>query len=160
MREKRETEHGNYASNKELMAEFLKSKELGQMTNRFGELVTLIANRYARQHSWAQYSFREDMVSFAIMNLVANWHKFDPSKGSNLFSYYTTGVYRSFLYFIAKEKELANLRDLQRMEMGHNPTWNWDGAAMPWNPDADEQQFLLSSDVHAFSSMGVEQLWG
>lgn len=100
-----------YASNAELLQEFHASKELGKLTPRMGELLRLIAENYASKPNWAQYSYREDMVSHAIVVLCSNWHKFDPEKSSNLFAYYTTAVYRAFLHYLAMEADLANVRD-------------------------------------------------
>lgn len=107
-----------YASNEELLKEFKKSKEEGKLTPRMAELLRLIAERYAMKPSFAQYTYREDMVSHAVVNLMDKWHMFNPEKSSNPFAYFTTSVYRSFLHFLAMESTYASVKDDMRQEYG------------------------------------------
>ena len=85
----------------------------------------LIAERYSLSPSFIGYSFREDMVSSAVLNLVANWHKFDENVSSSPFAFYTTAVYRSFLNYLAHEKGERDIRDKLLIEAGSNPSFGF-----------------------------------
>ena len=98
----------------------------------------MIAERYSFSPSFAGYSFREDMVSYAAVNLYANWHKFDPEQTDQPFSYFTTAAYRSFLQVIADEKKQRDIRDVLLVEAGSNPSFSF------------QEQFRGSSDDTAF----------
>lgn len=108
---------GHYITNDVLLPEVLHSKKLGRVTNELAKMFMLIAERYSHTAKFAKYSFREDMVSFALINLMANGLKFDASR-TNPFAYYTTAIYHSFLQYMADEKKHRNLRDALMLENG------------------------------------------
>jgi len=82
----------------------------------------LITERYSKKSKFSVYSFREDMVSVALINLCANGLKFDPERSSNPFSFYTTVIHNSFLQYMADEKKHRNIRDSMMVENGLNPS--------------------------------------
>jgi hypothetical protein len=69
------------------------------------------------------------MVSFALVNLIANWHKFDPTKSDNPFAFYTTACYRSFLQYLADEKKQRDIRDTLLVDAGANPSFSFQDRA-------------------------------
>lgn len=85
----------------------------------------MIAERYSRKSNFVGYSFREDMVSAAMMNLCNNALKFDPAKSSNPFSFYTTAIHNSFLQYMADEKKHRLIRDTLLVDAGANPSFNF-----------------------------------
>lgn len=114
-----------YVKNADLMEAFHEAKQLGRLTDRLAKYLAMIAERYS-YHSWfVAYSFREDMVASAIVNLVANWHKFNPEKSNNPFAYYTTATYRSFLSYLDAERKERDIRDELLIEAGANPSFNY-----------------------------------
>jgi hypothetical protein len=114
---------GHYLTNANLMEQIRISREKGGMTSLLGEYMMLLAERYSHNWNFAGYSFREDMVGFAVVNLCANWHKFDPSKSSNPFAFFTTAVYRSFLQYLSAEKKHREIRDALIVDAGGNPSF-------------------------------------
>ena len=90
---------------------------------KLAKYLWMIAEKYSYSPSFGGYSFREDMVSFAVVNLCANWYKFNPEKSDNPFAFYTTAAYRSFLQYLADEKKQRNIRDTLLVEAGANPSF-------------------------------------
>lgn len=141
-REKSTSTKGHYVQKEELLNEIAECKKTGILSSQLSKYLWLIAERYSFSPSFGRYSFREDMVSFAVVNLVANWHKFDPERSDNPFAFYTTAVYRSFLQYLADEKKQRDIRDELLVEAGANPSFSFQ----------DKSKGGTSSDDTAFSS--------
>ncbi len=126
-KERAKTTKGQYVTNAQLLEEFYKAKEAGKLTNQMAKYLMMIAERYSYHPWFAGYSFREDMVCTAVVNLCANWHKFNPEKQEipNPFAYYTTACYRSFLSYLDSERKERDIRDELLIEAGANPSFNY-----------------------------------
>lgn len=114
-----------YVTNAQLLEAIAADKITGKLSNRLAGYLHMIAEKYSYSPSFAKYSFREDMVSIAVVNLVANWHKFDPAKSDNPFAFYTTAAYRSFLQFLADEKKHREIRDNLLIDAGASPSYSF-----------------------------------
>ena len=114
--------------NSDLLVEIQKSRESGEVTKNLAVLLHRIAERYSYHPWFRDYSFREDMVAEATMNLCMNWHTFDETKMAvpNPFSYYTTAVRRSFLHVMAQEKSHSDVRNALLLEAGESASWNYE----------------------------------
>jgi hypothetical protein len=124
-KEKSTSTKGHYVTNAELMVAIAEDKKTGVLSNTLAKMLYMIAERYSYSPSFARYSFREDMVSVAVINLCANWHKFDADKSDNPFSFFTTSCYRSFLQYLAEEKKHRTIRDELLVEAGSNPSFSY-----------------------------------
>ena len=113
---------GHYITNAVLFPEVIRAKELGRITNELARMLMLITERLSCKSNFVGYSFREDMVSFAIVNLMANALKFNPEKSNNPFAFYTTSIINSFLQYLADEKKHRDIRDSLIVEEGLNPS--------------------------------------
>lgn len=139
---------GHYVTNAQLLPEIQACKENGgKLSSTLAKYLNMIAERYSYSPSFGGYSFREDMVSFAVVNLVANWHKFDPAKSDNPFAFYTTACYRSFLQYLADEKKQRNIRDELLVDAGANPSFSYQ----------DKSKGGKTSDDTAFRSNSSEE---
>lgn len=117
---------GHYVTNAQLMEAIEHDKANGQILSpKLAKYLYLIAERYSFSPSFANYSFREDMVSIAVVNLCANWFKFDPTKSDNPFAFYTTAAYRSFLQYLAEEKKHRIIRDQLLVDAGASPSFSF-----------------------------------
>lgn len=115
-----------YVTNKELLEAIAEDKANGMVLSpRLAKYLWMIAERYSYSPSFGGYSFREDMVAYAVVNLCTNWHKFDPTKSENPFAYFTTSAYRSFLAYLADEKKQRDIRDTMLMDSGANPSFSF-----------------------------------
>lgn len=121
-REKSTSTKGHYVTNAEMLQEVIRAKKLGKVTDELAKMFILITERYSKKSNFSGYSFREDMVSVALINLCANGLKFDPERSSNPFSFYTTVIHNSFLQYMADEKKHRNIRDSMMVENGLNPS--------------------------------------
>lgn len=106
----------HYVDNKQLyavMVEYKKavneSEESGdlkpQIPNYVGRCLLQIANRLATKPNFANYTFKDDMISDGIENCVSYIHNFNPEKSNNPFAYFTQIIYYAFLRRIQKEKK-------------------------------------------------------
>lgn len=128
-REKSTSTKGHYVKNSDLLPAVIEAKELGVVTTKLITMIQLIAERYSRKSWFIGYSYREDMISAAVENLCKNALKFDHTRYSNPFAFYTTAIRNSFLQYMAEEKKHRNIRDKLLIEAGANPSFNFtDGA--------------------------------
>lgn len=114
-----------YLTNATLLPEVIKCRKAGKISNELAKMLMLLTDRYSRSSQFGGYTFREDMVSEALINLCQNALKFDPEKSSNPFAFYTTSIYHSFLQFLNNEKKHRNIRDKMLIELGENPSFNY-----------------------------------
>lgn len=145
-REKSTSTRGHYVTNADLLAAIKEDKEKGKLSPKLAKMLHMIAERYSYSSSFGGYSFREDMVSFAVVNLCANWYKFDPEKSDNPFAFYTTAVYRSFLQYLADEKKQRDIRDTLLVDQGANPSFSFQERSKAAGSTSDETAFRSSSD--------------
>ena len=124
-RPKATTTKGHYITNSVLLPEVIRAKQLGRVTNELARMILMIAERFSCKSNFVGYSFREDMVSFAMVNLMANALKFNPEKSNNPFAFYTTAIRNSFLQYLADEKKHRDIRDSLIVEEGLNPSFNY-----------------------------------
>jgi hypothetical protein len=80
-------------------------KEPPIVSNYIGECFIKIATHLSYKSNFINYTFKDDMISDGIENCLTAVAKFDPSKGSNPFAYYTQIIYFAFIRRIQKEKK-------------------------------------------------------
>ena len=106
----------HYVNNKELyvaMVEYKKivneAKEAGKQNpripNYIGECIMKIATHLAYRPNFANYTFREEMISDGIENCLLYINNFNPDKYQNPFAYFTQIIYFAFIRRIQKEKK-------------------------------------------------------
>lgn len=115
----------NYLNNKDLMAEVIKSKEQGKMTNKLAHMLQTLAARYGKKGNFANYSYNEDMQAYAMLMLVRTWSSFDPEKSSNPFAFFTQCIKNSFIQFLNQEKRQRDIRDAQLVDNGLSPSYSY-----------------------------------
>jgi hypothetical protein len=135
-----------YLTNSDLFPAILEAKKVGIMTDKLAKMLMLLTDRYSRRSNFGGYSFREDMVSAALINLCHNWHKFDPAKSSNPFAFYTTAIRNSFLQYMLDEKKQRFIRDSLLIEAGQDASHSF----MQSGSSSDDANFFASSseEVH------------
>ena len=87
----------------------IEAKENGKQRPRvpeyIGECIFKIASHLARKPNFANYTFKDDMISDGVENCLLYIDNFDPDKSSNPFAYFTQIIYYAFLRRIQKEKK-------------------------------------------------------
>lgn len=112
----------NYLNNKDLLAEVILSKQNDQMTDKLAKMLTLLCDRYSRKGNFVNYSYLEDMRSYAMLMLVKTWSSFNPEKSDNPFAYFSQCIKNSFIQYLNQEKKQRNIRDELLVDQGLNPS--------------------------------------
>ena len=79
--------------------------ERPRVPNYIGDCLFKIATHLARKPNFANYTFKEDMISDGVENCLLYINNFDPEKSKNPFAYFTQIIYYAFLRRIQKEKK-------------------------------------------------------
>lgn len=118
----------HYINNKKMYEEFCKyreivqaakaeGRELPRIPEYIGECFYKIATRLSTKYRFANYTYRDEMISDAIENCVMVVNGFDPSKSTNPFAYFTQVIRNAFFRRIMKEKkqQYVKYRSMQKM---------------------------------------------
>jgi hypothetical protein len=70
-----------------------------------GDCFLQIAKNLSHKPNFLGYSYRDEMIMDGVENCLLYLHNFDPTKGKNPFSYFTTIIFYAFLRRIGKEKK-------------------------------------------------------
>tara|TARA_R110000868_G_scaffold124816_1_gene329709 strand:- start:177 stop:755 length:579 start_codon:yes stop_codon:yes gene_type:complete len=112
---KKNASDADYVSNQDLLdaliihktktqeAETL-GKKKPKLPDYIGECILKIATRLSFRPNFANYHYREEMVSDAVLNCITYVDNFDPTKSSSPFGYLTQICWFSFVRIINKEK--------------------------------------------------------
>jgi DNA-directed RNA polymerase specialized sigma subunit len=82
-----------------------KNAERPLVPNYIGTCLFKIATHLARKPNFANYTFKDDMISDGVENCLLYIDNFDPEKSQNPFAYFTQIIYYAFLRRIQKEKK-------------------------------------------------------
>jgi DNA-directed RNA polymerase specialized sigma24 family protein len=111
----------NYINNKTLYESMVEYKEKlkisedndivkPQISNYIGQSIMLICNNLAKKPNFSGYTYKQDMISDAIIDCVAAVDKFDPSRTNNPFAYFTQIAWHAFLRRLQKEKKQTYIK--------------------------------------------------
>jgi len=91
-----------------------KAKAAGEQTPRLpkyvGECIMMIAQKMATKRGFVSYSYKEEMISDAIENVIQYIHNFDPEKSKMPFAYITKITKFAFIRRIQSEKKQEYIR--------------------------------------------------
>lgn len=115
MANKKDTSN-HYVDNKKLYTEMVKfisdcraaaekGQERPEIPRYIGYAIYSIANKLSTKSNFANYTYRDEMISDGIETCVRYVDRFNPDKYNNPFAYFTKIVYFSFLQRIEKEKK-------------------------------------------------------
>lgn len=114
-----------YLKNAELLAEVIRCKEAGKLSNTLAKMLYMLTSRYATKPNFSGYTYIDDMVAEALADLCKNALKFKPERSSNPFAFYTQCIHNSFLGYLNNEKKHRRIRDAMLVEIGENPSFNF-----------------------------------
>ena len=104
-----------YAAMKAYITEIELAKEQGKPKPRIpryiGKCFLDIAEHLSTRPNFSNYMYRQDMVMDAVENCVVCCNRFDPTKSSNPFSYFTQVCWYAFIRRIGKEKKQIEICD-------------------------------------------------
>lgn len=129
-----------YLTNKELLAEVIVAKERGVMTDKLARMLMMLTRKYSKKGNFVNYTYNDDMVSYALMMLVRTWNSFNPEKSSNPFAFYTQCIKNSFVQYLKQEKRQRNIRDALLVDNGMNPSFGYDDGNTRTTPDVEDEE--------------------
>lgn len=136
-----------YLNNKELLVAVRESKEKGKMTPKLATMLQLLCSKYATKGSFVNYSYNEDMQSYAMLMLVRTWNSFDLNKSNNPFAFFTQCIKNSFIQYLNQEKRQRNIRDSLLVHQGLNPSFGFDENVSDQHIIEDEQDYYYHKEV-------------
>lgn len=78
-----------------------------------------IPKRFASTPKFYGYTYKEDMVCEATLNILQNFHKFNEELSNNPFAYITQICHFTFISFIQKERKQSYIKRTQLLECVH-----------------------------------------
>lgn len=106
----------HYVNNKQLLEQIkeyqkaneralAEGKEQIQIPNSIGTAIFLICTNLAHRFNFRDYTYRDEMVEDGIVNCVAAVTKFDSTKSSNPYGYFSIIAYNAFVRRIHMERK-------------------------------------------------------
>jgi len=109
----------------------------GKLTDPLVHMLILLVDQYSRSGNWANYSWKEDMKSSALVHLCDVVLKFEENKSSNPFSYLTQVASMKFTATLNSEKQQTAIKSYLLQQIGYDPTINDQVDAEYANSEAD-----------------------
>ena len=102
-----------YIKNEDIMPLIFEYRATGQISDDLGDALLIIARNYANKGNFHGYTWKEDMVSEAVLTCIKYMHNFDPMRYSkpNPFAYFTSIIRNAFLNYIRKQKKHSEIKD-------------------------------------------------
>ena len=101
-----------YIKNKQILNELSEYKKTGIISEKLGEIFITIATNYSKKGSFSGYTWKDEMISEAILTCIKYIKNFDIEiKNPNPFAYITTICHRAFVNYIKKQKKHSQIKD-------------------------------------------------
>jgi len=95
-----------YLSNDELVKEIIISKAQNKLTDSAWAMLILMTKRLNRKFRYEYEGDRNDVIQHSYFVLLKYWNKFDESKYTNAFAYYTEIIKRAHVQSYAQLTKL------------------------------------------------------
>jgi len=99
---------------KEWKIEYDKAKaedrEVPEITPFIGDCFYKIAKKYSTRPNFSGYTYKEDMISEAVLVCLKYAHNFNPEKSNNAFAYFTQYCHNAFIQYISKENRFSDFK--------------------------------------------------
>lgn len=96
----------------------------GHLTDNLVNMIILMVDQYGTSGNWSGYSYIDDMKSSALVHLCEIALKFEESKSSNPFAYYTTVASMKFTATVNNEKQQSKIKSELLQDKGYKPSFN------------------------------------
>jgi hypothetical protein len=100
------------------------SKSHGQLTDELARMIIKLCEKNSSRANYRGYSYKEEMVGQAIMQLCGVILQFNEARSNNPFAYSTTCVDNSFIRILNIEKRNQKIRDDLLEKNGLNPSFS------------------------------------
>ena len=107
-----------YVDPKDFDTKIMEYYESGVLSNELAEMVSKIAHKLSYANNFINYSYREEMVGDGIIRMFKALmsKKYNHSKGTNPFSYFTRIAFNAFRNRIKKEKHMRETHEKYKNE--------------------------------------------
>jgi DNA-directed RNA polymerase specialized sigma24 family protein len=102
----------HYVSNSDLLAEVIKFKDEGKMSEDLGKMLLMISTHYSTKSNFSGYTWKQDMISESVFTCVKYLKNFKPEKSTNAFAYVTQIIKNSFKLYITDQKKHSKIKDV------------------------------------------------
>jgi hypothetical protein len=125
-----------------------------KLPDYIGDAILKIATRLSFRPNFANYSYREEMVSDAVLNCVTYIDNFDPKLSTSPFGYLTQICWFSFVRIINKEKKEKYVQYKFAEQQNNKDFQNWFNEVYA-GVDIGRKDFfgLTDSDMERFDIM-------
>ena len=96
----------------------------GKITDKLAQMFMLMVYKYSQRANWRGYTYLDEMVGQALLQLSYMGLKFNEAKSNNPFSYFTASMANSFTKILNTEKKNQNIRDDLLVDAGQNPSFS------------------------------------
>ncbi len=112
-RNKNRSTSNDYIKNEEMMPLIFEYRRSGLCSEDLGKALLTIATNYANKGNFHGYTWKEDMISEAVLTCIRYMHNFDPMRFEkpNPFAYFTSIIRNAFLNYIRKQKKHSIIKD-------------------------------------------------
>lgn len=86
-------------------------KEDPVVSNFIGECFLRMAKKISNHYYFRNYSYVDDMVAEAVIRCLQKIKKFDPTRGTSAFSYFTSVIWFSYYGTIAAERKITHAKN-------------------------------------------------
>jgi RNA polymerase sigma factor (sigma-70 family) len=113
IKNKNRSTSNDYITNEEMMPLILEYRRTGRCSEDLGKALLTIATNYANKGNFHGYTWKEDMISEAVLTCIKYMHNFDPMRFEkpNPFAYFTSIIRNAFLNYIRKQKKHSIIKD-------------------------------------------------
>jgi len=98
------------------------SVDHGRTTNKLGRMYMMLCEKYSMKYNWRGYTYREEMVASAILQLTYVGLRFNEARSNNPFAFFTATVNHVFVKILNDEKRNQNIRDDLLETQGFKPS--------------------------------------
>jgi DNA-directed RNA polymerase specialized sigma24 family protein len=101
-----------YIKNVDLLGEIIEFKKNGRASETLGKMLLSIAKNFSSRGNFSGYTWRNDMVSEAVLTCLKYLKNFNPERSSNAFSYITQICNNSFKAYIKIQNKHSKIKDI------------------------------------------------
>jgi hypothetical protein len=131
-----------YVDPKEFDTEIMSFYSSGVMSNNLAEMISKISHKLSYASNFINYSYREEMVGDGVVRMLKALlqKKYDKSKGTNPFSYFTRIAFNAFRNRIKKEKHIHETHEKYKEELALLSS-NYNNVVKNKNTSANKKYF-------------------
>jgi len=96
----------------------------GQLTRDLALQIQMMATRIGRRGNYVGYTYNDEMVGSALVGCLENALRFDDTRTSNPFAFFTTVIDHEFKRYLTVEKRSQQTRDALLFQAGVNPSYS------------------------------------